>query len=77
LRTIFLNSFLRPGSGSGFTKFAGFGFNESRSATLVSRDSPVVCEVQELEGLAEVNGPIVQVRQVVVVQPQELQVPLA
>jgi len=42
LNTLFLNSFLRPGSGSGsgFTKFAGSGFgsgfNESGSATLIS-----------------------------------------
>jgi hypothetical protein len=34
-------------------------------------------QIQELERLAEVNGPVVQVRQVVAVQPQELQVPLA
>ena len=35
-----------------------------------------MCEVQKLEGLAEVDGPAVQVRQVVAVQPQKLQVPL-
>jgi hypothetical protein len=36
-----------------------------------------MCQIQKFERLAEVNGPVVQVSQVVAVQPQELQVPLA
>jgi hypothetical protein len=36
-----------------------------------------MCQIQKFERLSEVNGPVVQVRQVVAVQPQELQVPLA
>jgi hypothetical protein len=36
-----------------------------------------MCQIQKFERLAEVNGPVVQVGQVVAVQPQELQVSLA